>query len=242
LKKSIYNIIVIVLLISTLTCDAQTKVYLIHGQGSDSRLFSKLKLNDAFDTIFINLPLPQKGDNMQNYARKIIPQIDTTMPFVLIGVSLGGMVAAELNDLLHPLQTIIISSAKNRNELPSRYKFMHTLPIYRLFPAFLIKAGSFLLQPLVEPDRRKEKALFKSMLRNKDKMFLKRSIPLIVNWQKKTNDRKPLIHIHGTKDHTLPIKYITANSIIKGGSHMMVLTQAALISDEINKVLSSLKQ
>lgn len=233
---------IIALLISYLMCNAQTKVYLIHGQGSDSRLFSKLKLNEAFDTICINLPLPKKGENMQDFAKSIIPQIDTTFPFILVGVSLGGMVAAELNDLLHPLQTIIISSAKNRNELPKRYKFMHHLPIYRLFPAGLIKCGSYLMQPLVEPDRNKEKALFKSMLHKKDKKFLKRSISLIVNWQKTKNVGKPLIHIHGNKDHTLPIKNIATNTTIQGGSHMMVLTQADLIAIEINKVLLSLNK
>ena len=150
------------LLLCTVTIKAQvkkTKIYLIHGQGSDARLFSKLTLNVGFDTFCLNLPLPAKGENMQSFAQQLIPKIDTTGPFILIGVSLGGMVAAELNDILHPLQTIIISSAKNNNELPKRYKFMRAFPLYKLFPAGFIKASSFIMQPLVEPDRKKEKAI-----------------------------------------------------------------------------------
>ena len=215
----------------------KTKIYLIHGQGSDTRLFSKLTLTQSFDTICLNLPLPEKSDNMESFAKKLIPKIDTTGPFILIGVSLGGMVAAELNDILNPVQTIIISSAKNSNELPRRYKFMRLIPLYKLFPAGLIKASSFFMQPLVEPDRKKEKAIFKSMLRKKDKHFLKRSIPLIINWQKKCNSGKPLIHIHGNRDHTIPIKNIKSSITINGGSHMMVLTQAKLISEKINEIL-----
>jgi pimeloyl-ACP methyl ester carboxylesterase len=231
------------LLLCTVTIKAQvkkTKIYLIHGQGSDARLFSKLTLNVGFDTFCLNLPLPAKGENMQSFAQQLIPKIDTTGPFILIGVSLGGMVAAELNDILHPLQTIIISSAKNNNELPTRYKFMHAFPLYKVFPAGFIKASSFIMQPLVEPDRKKEKAIFKSMLRKKDKHFLKRTIPMIVNWQKKSNTGGALIHIHGTKDHTIPIKNINTGIVIKNGSHMMVLTQAELISEKINEILLSL--
>lgn len=219
---------------------SKPKIYLIHGQGSDSRLFSKLKLNEAFDTIYLNLPLPAKGTNMQSFAQQLIPKIDTSGPFILIGVSLGGMVAAELNDILHPLQTIIISSAKNRNELPNRYKFMRVIPLYKLFPAFLIKGSSFIMQPLFEPDRKKEKVLFKNMLHNKDKLFLKRSIPIIIKWDKKDNIGKALIHIHGTKDHTIPIRNIQSPTIVKKGSHMMVLTQADLLSQKINEILINL--
>jgi pimeloyl-ACP methyl ester carboxylesterase len=231
------------LLLCTVTIKAQvqkTKIYLIHGQGSDGRLFSKLTLNAAFDTFCLNLPVPAKGTNMQSFAQQLIPKIDTSGPFILIGVSLGGMVAAELNDILHPLQTIIISSAKNNNELPKRYKFMRAFPLYKLFPAGFLKASSFMMQPLVEPDRKKEKAIFKSMLRKKDKHFLKRTIPMIVNWDKKCNNGKALIQIHGTKDHTIPIKNITESIAVTNGSHMMVLTQADLISEKINEILLSL--
>lgn len=240
-KNFILSFILLFLCAATLKAQHQkAKIYLIHGQGSDTRLFSKLSLNPAFDTICLNLPIPEKGENMQSFAHKLIPKIDTTGPFILIGVSLGGMIAVELNEMLHPLQTIIISSAKNRNELPKRYKFMNAIPLYKLFPAGLMKASSFVMQPLVEPDRKKEKSLFKSMLRNKDKLFLKRSIPMIIKWQKNSNNGKPIIHIHGNKDHTIPIKNIISYTKIDNGSHMMVLTQAELISEKINEILLSL--
>ena len=226
--------------IGALSQPQKARIYLIHGQGSDARLFSKLTLNKAFDTVCINLPIPEKGENLKSFAQKLIPIIDTTRPFILIGVSLGGMIAAELNEMLHPLQTIIISSAKNRNELPKRYKFMRVIPLYKLFPAGFIKASALIMQPLVEPDRNKEKALFISMLRKKEKRFLKRTIPMIIKWQKNNNMGKPIIHIHGNKDHTIPIKNINPEITILGGSHMMVLTQSALISEKLNDILLTL--
>ena len=233
----IYFICILGIFLSVNVEAAKTKIYLIHGQGSDSRLFSKLKLSNEFDTICLSLPLPERGESMHSFAKKLIPKIDTSGTFILIGVSLGGMIASELNEIIHPLKTIIISSAKNRSELPSRYKFMRAIPLYKLFPASLIKASSFIMQPLVEPDRKREKKLFKSMLHQKDKHFLKRSIPLIIHWQKEENKGKPLIHIHGSNDHTIPSRNIRSANIITGGSHMMVLTEAALISEKINEIL-----
>lgn len=243
MKNKVLQFLLYVLFTGTTSLKAQepkTKIYLIHGQGSDPRLFSKLKLNSEFDTVCLRLPMPHKNESMQEYAYRLIPEIDTTAPFILIGVSLGGMVATELNDRLNPLQTIIISSAKNRKELPKRYRFMRAIPVYKIFPARFVKWGSFIMQPLVEPDRKKEKALFKSMLKQKDKLFLKRSIPMIMNWAKKENTGKIIIHIHGNNDHTIPVKNIHATKIIEGGSHMMVLTQATILSQTINEILAKI--
>ena len=74
------------LLLCTVTIKAQvkkTKIYLIHGQGSDARLFSKLTLNVGFDTFCLNLPLPAKGGNMQSFAQQLIPKIDTNIYYKL---------------------------------------------------------------------------------------------------------------------------------------------------------------
>jgi pimeloyl-ACP methyl ester carboxylesterase len=221
----------------TLAASMPIKVYLIHGQGSDTRLFSKLSLHNNFDTVCLALPMPKKHQNMHEYAQLLLPKIDTNEAFILIGVSLGGMVAVELAEMIHPIATIIISSAKGRAELPKRYRFMRALPIYKIIPAGFIKFSSFIAQPLVEPDRNKEKALFKSMLKNKDKRFYKRSIPLIVNWDKQVVEKTGLFHVHGTRDKTIPIKNVKANYVLKNGSHMMVLTSSDHISFIVNLII-----
>jgi pimeloyl-ACP methyl ester carboxylesterase len=215
---------------------APMRAYLIHGQGSDTREFSKLHLDPCIDTVCISLPLPVKNENIHDYAKRVAMQIDTASPFVLIGVSLGGMVSTEIADMLKPDKVIIISSAKCRKEIPFRYKFMKYVPIYRIVPARLIKMGAFMAQPLVEPDRKKEKKLFVSMLRNKNPKFLKRTTQMIVRWDR-TNYSNKIIHIHGNHDHTLPLRKVKADYIIEKGSHMMVVTRADEISILINKII-----
>ena len=214
----------------------KTHIYCIHGQGSDTRLFSKLTLDTAvFELHFVVLPMPEKTDDMTQFARKVLQQIDTTHPFVLLGVSLGGMVCVELADLVHPQKTIIISSAKTEAEIPRRYRFMRRVPLYVLMPPMAYKVGAKIVQPLVEPDRKRQKAICKAMLSDKNAVFLKRTTKLIINWKRTTYD-KNIIHIHGTNDHTLPFKHVKPSYIIKDGSHMMTLTRGEEMSALLNRL------
>ncbi len=222
-------------LYSTLHPDSPTTIYLFPGQGSDHRIFGKLNICDGYTMVNIRYPVPQRNETMSSYALTLAGQIDTTVPYIIIGVSLGGMISTELSDYLDPHTTIIISSAKSRSEIPCRYRFLKYFRIYKIIPAPLFKIGALIAQPLFEPDRKNEKEIFISMLKAKNPVFLKRSTEMIVNWDHTKNNRN-IIHIHGTGDHTLPYRRITANYTIQGGSHMMVLTCA----DEVNRIINSI--
>ncbi len=222
------------LILITLNSFSQT-IYLFPGQGSDERIFEKIKFDPSYKIVHIKYPVPEKGTTMKQFAEIIRQQIDTSGKYTFIGVSLGGMLCSELSETLHPEKIIIISSAKSRKDLPFRYRFQKSIPVYKIIPAGLIKLGARILQPIVEPDRKKNKSTFKSMLKSKDKKYLKRTINMIVKWDKTTYSNK-IIHIHGTKDHTLPIRKLKADHIIKKGSHMMTLTRG----EEINILIGSI--
>jgi pimeloyl-ACP methyl ester carboxylesterase len=214
-----------------------TIIYLFPGQGSDARLFKHLKLPEGYDTLHISYSVPDKREEMKEYAQRYISRIDTNSPFVLLGVSMGGMICTELTDTLNPVKTIVISSAKTADELPGRYTFQQTIPLNRIIPKRLTKAGARLLQGIVEPDRRNDKETFKDMLKIKDPLYLKRTVDLIVNWDRCAYPDQ-IIHIHGDKDHTIPIKNIEYDYLIVDGSHMMMITRAS----EINKILEEVLQ
>jgi pimeloyl-ACP methyl ester carboxylesterase len=177
---------------------------------------------------------------MASYASLLAQQIDTTQPYVLIGTSIGGMLCTELTEQLQPLKTIIISSAKCRSELPWHYRFQRYIPINKLFGPRAIKALSPIAQAVVEPDRNKHKATFKAMLKAKHPKFLKRAVHMIINW-KRTGHDKNIINVHGSKDHTLPLRNISPSIIINGGSHMMTLTMGEQIGALIGEILVNLQ-
>ena len=212
-------------------------VYLIPGQGSDYRIYNNMNWEGAYRIKHIKYPVPEKGMTMRQYAEVLSAQIDTSKRFALIGVSLGGMLATEMSTFIKPEKVIIISSAKCQCELPGRYNFQKRIPVYKLVPPGLAKGGARILQPIVEPDRKIEKNTFRSMLKDKNKVFLRRTIDMIIKWER-TEVPEGIFHIHGNNDHTIPVKNVKYDHVVSNGSHMMALTKGEAISKIINLKLA----
>lgn len=229
----------ILFLFSFLYGSSQTTktIYLLPGQGADRRQFDSLTFDGSYKIKVIEYGTPHDSLNMKSFAKYLSQYIDTTEEFILIGVSLGGMLCIELSELLNPEKTIIISSAKNRNDFPARYTFQKKIAVYKLFPGSVLLAGAKILQPIVEPDRKKNKETFKAMLGAKDSKYMERSVDLIINWERQVNTKK-IYQIHGSNDHTLTLRSIkNPDYIIENGSHMMTLTRAKEISSLLNYIL-----
>ena len=213
-------------------------IYLFPGQGSDERLFDSLTFDSNYNVKFINYSIPDKEYSLKQYVKTLATQIDTTEKFILIGVSLGGMVCAELNEILTPEKVIIISSAKNNTEMPLRYKFQRIVPVYKLIPAKVLQICANIVHPLYERDRMVYRDTFSSMLLLKNAQYFKRTSIMMFKWARKSNS-KEIIHIHGTKDHIIPIRNINPDYIVNGGSHTMTLTKAKEVNLILNKILKN---
>ena len=214
-----------------------TVVYFLHGQGSDSRLFDSIQLKEGFEKKCIEYGTPPKKSTMESFARELSKQIDTTQSFILVGTSLGGMLCTEMSEFLHPKEVILISSASNRKELPFRYRFQKVIPLYAIVPGFILVGSARILQPIVEPDRKHNKATFKSMLKEKDRVYMRRTVKMIIRW-KRTSNSSEMHKIHGTNDHTIPIRNVkNVEFTVQDGSHMMTLTRGREISGFLNSIL-----
>jgi pimeloyl-ACP methyl ester carboxylesterase len=229
-----------ILLFSLYSCitfaQVKHRIYLIPGQGADERLFSDLKLENC-ETHILKFLVPQKNELLPEYAKRMAEQIDTTQSFSLVGVSLGGMIAVEISKFTHPEKVVLISSAKGRDELPVRYRFIKYVPLYKMFPGKMLKRMANIARPIVEPESKAKTPVFKAMINDKDPDFMQRSLHMIANWD---NKEKPsnLVHIHGTKDKTLPVRYIHEPVKVKGGGHMVTLVRAEEISRLLNEIFT----
>lgn len=216
----------------------KTTVYLFPGQGSDERMFDSLSFDSNINVRHVKYKIPEKGNNLQQYVKTIVSQIDTTEKFILIGVSLGGMICAELNEIINPEKVIIISSAKNNNEMPFRYNFQKICPVYKLIPAKILQICANLVHPLYEHDRMIYRDTFSSMLLSKNPQYFKRTSVMMFKWNRNSNT-KDIIQIHGNKDHIIPIRNVKPDYIVNGGSHTMTLTKAYEVNSILNKILEN---
>ena len=207
------------------------KAYFISGLGADKKAFQKIKLPHGYESIFLEWIPPQKNESLVNYALRFSSLIKSDEQFILIGLSFGGMLASEIAKLHQPLKTIIISSLATSNELPWYFKKAGSIGLHKAVPIKLLKAGS-ILKNLMGAGSKEDKAIIINYARYADPDLIRWSIHAIVNW--KQPDRLPgIIHLHGSDDRMLPIKYTHPDFIIKGGGHLMIFNKA----DDVNKIL-----
>ncbi|MFK8055372.1 MAG: alpha/beta hydrolase [Saprospiraceae bacterium] len=206
----------------------QMRLYLIPGTGADERLFHQLDLSN-FDTVNIDLPTPLKKESLKQYSLRIATQqMDTTRPFAILGVSLGGMVATELADLLSPEAVVVIASAKTSDEIPPSYHLARYVPIHYLVGGKTMRWFTKQVQPRFEPMEDAQRDLFLEMLYGKDPAFLKGAVRMMVDWDR-TDSPDGIIHIHGQHDHTIPYKHTLPTHSVVDAGHMLTYSMPEVV-------------
>ena len=211
------------------------KLYLLPGMGGDERLFKNLDLS-AYDTTVVRFPVPDGPIRMADYAALLHSQIDTTEAFSLLGVSLGGMLSVELAEQLQPRHVIIVSSAKTKNELPGKIRFNRILPLYRIIGGRAQRGLGGMGRFLFERRARAEEPTFRAMLRSKDPRYLKWTTYAVTHWERELAPSR-IVHVQGTKDHTIPIKNISDAVPIADGGHMVIMMQPEAVEAVLKAVI-----
>ena len=211
------------------------KLFLISGLGADERMFQRLNFYD-YEPIFIQWISPKKRETISDYASRLSAQITEENP-VIIGLSLGGMMAVEIAKHVEISKIILISSAKDKFELPILYQIAAFLKLNKLVPKELYNKTNFFIYWLFGVETREDKLLLKEVLKDTDLNFVVWAINEILNWQ---NVRIPekLFRIHGSNDHLLPLKVSASDFEIKNGSHLMVLNKAKEVSEALKIILN----
>lgn len=210
-------------------------VYFISGLGADRRAFKKLVFPPDFKLVHLDWIHAQPNESLEDYAAKLALNIDTSVPFYLIGLSFGGMLATEMAKKLNPVHTFLISSTPTFKELPWYYRMAGALHLQKLVPVSFLKKGNIIGLKFLGAKTRDERVLLKQLVIDSDPYFIKWALTCILNWR---NVERPLnlTHIHGTADNILPFRFLAKPDFtIEGGGHFMVYANAA----EIIKIIIS---
>jgi pimeloyl-ACP methyl ester carboxylesterase len=208
------------------------KLFLLSGLGADKRVFDFLDLS-AYSIYHVIWVKPVTGESMADYAKRLLPQITDDKP-VLMGVSFGGMIALEISKLMAVEKVILISSAKSTAAIPPMFKWMARLRIQKLMPAGALKQPTHMLYWLFGVSTKEHRALLSSIMADTDEIFFTWAIETITSWKNEVVSASA-VQIHGTNDRILSLQ--TADHIIKGGGHLMVVTHAKEISDILKNIL-----
>ena len=107
-------------------------VYFISGLGADRQAFEKIHLPGQYAIRHLDWIKHKKRESLSDYAKRLAASIDTTKPFALVGLSMGGMIATAMTQFLSPCKTILISSLGCTREFPPLFKTARLLQVHRL--------------------------------------------------------------------------------------------------------------
>lgn len=207
-------------------------IYFISGLGADERAFQKIRLPDGYEMRHIPWE-PVRGDEtIGEYARVLSVSIDNSKPFMLAGLSFGGIIASEISKFLKPVKLILFSSVMTRRELPGIYRMAGKPNFERLLPDAFLKLSRPLLYWFLSPLDQESRALIASFLKKTDPVFLRWALGQISRWQNDVIFEQHL-HIHGDRDRIFPIALTHADYVIHGGGHFSIITHA----EEVNLFL-----
>jgi len=215
------------------------KIVLIPGLGYDCRIFSKLNLSE-FEVQHLDWIEPKPNETIHNYSQRLFSTIEkSSEKIVLIGHSLGGIVAQEIASTFNIKKIILISSIKSRKELPIFLRLIKPLMLTKFFTKELsVKTVKFWGKGH-GLENEHEKDLFKSMVGKQTNFYLQWALRELSSWQEPTiPTRTDIVHIHGTNDKTLPYKLVNKPDFtIQNGSHICILKEAKKISVLIKTIL-----
>jgi hypothetical protein len=117
------------------------KVYFIPGLAADGRVFHRIRLPQGFEPVFLDWLDPLAGESLRNYAVRLGGCIDTGSPFILVGLSFGGMLASEISRILQPGKVILLSSIPEARHLPAYFRLAGKLKLDEAVPVGAIKKG-----------------------------------------------------------------------------------------------------
>lgn len=213
--------------------------YLIPGLGGDKRMYEG-QLKRFPDTQVLEFIEPLKNESINAYAKRLAEKIDTTKPFILLGVSLGGILTQEIAKIYPPHKSIIISSVKTRKEMPVWMRIFKYFPINRILPGKLYLWMFFLLVRIKALSTKGNPVLanLRNMAKDANPIFVSWAVNEIISWENPIENFQPY-RIHGNRDFLFPLRRCKeVDLVIDKGTHAMILTHVCEINEALEKEIS----
>lgn len=210
-------------------------VYLLPGVACDRRLFEKFELQ-GHDLFPLEWPHIRADHSLPEIAEILSTQVDRSKPHVLVGVSMGGMVAQELALITQPEKVILISSVTGPQEWPALLHASRRFRLHYLISNFTMHATWPIRQWWNKGDPAIAKVLF-DMAVKQTAGQIRASAGAILRW-KGSQYKGPIVRIHGDRDTLLPLRF-PVDHVVKGGSHVMVLTRPREIARIVQQAIQS---
>lgn len=211
---------------------------LLPGLGADARLFEPQRAR--FPALIVPEWLqPAKNESLESFAARMADRIPRTRPLILGGVSLGGMVAAQLAPLVMPDALLLIGTCLHPREISRAARAAASAAPWltsgaidrmrRLAPVVIRALG-----PMTSAQR-------ESLLKMADAVpaaFLRWAGPAIFAWHGAPPSPCPVFRIHGDRDRVIPPPASGVDLMIHRGGHIPSFTNPAPVNQAIAELMA----
>ena len=213
-------------------------VYLMPGMAANPSIFERIKLpEDQFVIHWLEWMIPITNETLSSYAKRMCEHIHHYNA-VLLGVSFGGILVQEMSKHIKLRKLIIVSSVKNKHELPRRMKLARRTKAYKLVPSTLLGNVDLLAKYAFGETIIKRIELYRRYLSVNDSGYLNWAIEQVVCWEQ---DRSlpEVVHIHGERDAVFPYRYLGDCITVKGGTHVMIINKYKWFNKNLPTIILS---
>lgn len=185
-------------------------IYVLPGMGADGGMYSGAWRALPACT-FVEWPIYAGEDSIEGIAKRIAREAKIADGSILVGSSLGGIVACEIAKLRNLRHLFLVGSAKNREEISGFLAAIH--PFVDLLPMKFIQAAvGKIPNEAVQMFSRSQAEFIRAMCR------------AIFEWPGLDDGILKPIRIHGRHDHIIPVPR-DVQKVVDGG-HLIAMTHA----------------
>jgi len=210
-------------------------IYLIPGMGADHRLYEKLFI-DSGQVHYLNWKPHGTARSLSDYAEVMAEHIQTENN-VVVGSSMGGMMAVEISRIVKPLSTVLISAPTGRHEFPPVLKALHRTGIQHVVSPKQILQASRLADAFMSFRDPAHRELFYEMLRGNGQDFLHFSVKAVLGWKNTEPPEGDYIQIVGSHDKLFKTRRMSNPIVLEGSGHFTTFERAEELSAIINSYL-----
>lgn len=211
------------------------KQFFISGLGADERAFQGIP-DIGTEKIMIDWIPNEEKESLHNYAQRLIALHDIKKEDIVTGLSLGGLVAQHIGEILQSEYVILISSFQTKADLKFIFNKGLKYRLFKLLPDLKSNVISDIVASYINSSTNVSKPVLKDMILNTDHKLMMWSIEKIYEQDTAVGDNLIKYNIIGTDDRIVKCWENNHTYKIKGGSHIMVFDKA----DEVAQIMKSI--
>lgn len=219
------------------------KLYCIPGLGTDRRIFGSLiPLLEGVEPIYLDYLEPEPKEEVETYLNRLEKHFGPVeQPALIMGMSLGGMLAVKLAQRWEHELLILLSTVKKSEERPFMLNLAQKIPLHRLVTAGFTRWLMPRMSRFFGVRTAEGRKLYAQMLRDANPKHLKWGREAAIQFENEEVPQ-PYLHIHGNKDHIFTSQKVEATHIIDNATHYLVKENAEEVAAIINKSLTQLRK